>query len=160
MHSVFIDRGISVLMLDLRGHGKSTPAFVTFGDKERNDILVGWTSSPKSLTGPKKKVGCLALSMGATAAYLAAMEAGKSISHHWICLFSIRASPMFRTASKPIPRRTVGGAIPSLFSRRGTCRLLPSGADFEDANPMADTADTSNSSPVDHVFLGCGRALR
>jgi dipeptidyl aminopeptidase/acylaminoacyl peptidase len=140
---LFIDQGISVLMLDLRGHGESTPAFVTFGDKERNDILGALDFLAEKGIGPEKKVGCLALSMGATAAYLAAMEAGKSDPSSLDLLVFDSGIADVPNSIRTNSEKVVGGATPFLLPGALVLASLRSGADFKDANPMAHTADTS-----------------
>lgn len=63
--------GISVLMIDLRGHGASTRARMTYGAAEKLDVLgaVDWLSAQGH-----RRVGVLGASMGAASALLAAAD--------------------------------------------------------------------------------------
>lgn len=68
-----VARGIAVLMVDLRGHGDSAPARMTYGIRERNDVLGGvdW------LLGrgfPAGAIGVLGASMGGASVLGAAVE--------------------------------------------------------------------------------------
>jgi len=71
---LFYSRGFSLLLIDLRGHGDSSSAPTTYGDRERYDVMgaVDWLST-KGI-GEDDVIGIFGLSMGATAAYLAAIE--------------------------------------------------------------------------------------
>jgi fermentation-respiration switch protein FrsA (DUF1100 family) len=140
---LFIDRGISVLMLDLRGHGESTPTFVTFGDKERNDVLGAMDFLAERGIGPEKKVGCFALSMGATAAYLAAMEAGKSDPSSLDLLIFDSGIADVPNSIRVNSEKVVGAATPFLLPGALVLARLRSGADFEAANPIAHATDLS-----------------
>lgn len=141
--SFFAGRGTSVLLLDLRGHGESTPAYTTFGDKERYDILGALDFLAQRGIGTDKKVGILGLSMGATAAYLAAMDADAlDPSSVDILVFdsgiadvpgSIRANS----------QKAVGCATTFLLPGALFLTMLRSGADFEAANPITHAGDLS-----------------
>ena len=63
--------GISVLMIDLRGHGASTRARMTYGAEEKLDVLgaVDWLRQQGH-----GRVGVLGASMGAASALLAAAD--------------------------------------------------------------------------------------
>ena len=63
--------GISVLMIDLRGHGASTRARMTYGAAEKLDVLgaVDWLRRQGH-----RRVGVLGASMGAASALLAAAD--------------------------------------------------------------------------------------
>ena len=63
--------GISVLMIDLRGHGASTAARMTYGAAEKLDVLgaVDWLRAQGH-----HRVGVLGASMGAASALLAAAD--------------------------------------------------------------------------------------
>ncbi|MGE5249639.1 MAG: alpha/beta hydrolase [Bacteroidota bacterium] len=65
--------GLSVLMIDLRGHGQSADARYTFGIKERRDILgaVDWLESRGYVPG---QIGALGYSLGAASVVGAAAE--------------------------------------------------------------------------------------
>ena len=137
----FVERGISVLLIDLRGHGDSTPAYATFGDKERNDVLGALDFLSEKGFGPDKKIGFLGLSMGATAAYLAAMDADRADpSAVDILVFDSGIADVpgsIRTNSK----KAVGGATSFLLPGALCITTARSGAHFNDANPIAHAAD-------------------
>jgi fermentation-respiration switch protein FrsA (DUF1100 family) len=64
-------RGFSVLMIDMRGHGQSGDAHFSFGLNEQRDILgaVDWLESQGYRPG---RIGLLGVSMGAASSILAA----------------------------------------------------------------------------------------
>ena len=66
-------RGLSVIMVDLRGHGESDHARLTFGRRERHDILgaVDFLLHRGYLPG---RIGVLGASMGGVSAIAAAAE--------------------------------------------------------------------------------------
>lgn len=70
-------RGFAVLMIDLRGHGKSSDAFVSFGLNERRDVLgaVDWLRGQGIAPA---QTGLLGVSMGG-AAVLGAMADDREI---------------------------------------------------------------------------------
>jgi dipeptidyl aminopeptidase/acylaminoacyl peptidase len=63
--------GLSVLMIDLRGHGTSSDARVTYGASERHDVLgaVDWLRAQGHA-----RIGVLGASMGAATSLLAAAD--------------------------------------------------------------------------------------
>ncbi|HEX2009858.1 MAG TPA: alpha/beta fold hydrolase [Roseateles sp.] len=65
------DSGLAVLMIDLRGHGQSSAARLTYGQHERFDVLgaVDWLQ--RQGHGP---IGVLGASMGAASSLLAAAD--------------------------------------------------------------------------------------
>jgi uncharacterized protein len=67
----FNEAGFSVLMIDLRGHGHSSHARLTYGERERFDVLgaVDWLR-----TRGHARIGVLGASMGAASTLLAAAE--------------------------------------------------------------------------------------
>jgi dipeptidyl aminopeptidase/acylaminoacyl peptidase len=69
----FHEKGISVLMIDLRGHGESSDARYTFGIKERRDVLgaVDWLETRGFQPG---RIGAFGYSLGAAAVIGAAAE--------------------------------------------------------------------------------------
>jgi len=69
----FHEKGISVLMIDLRGHGESSDARYTFGLKERRDVLgaVDWLEEKGYEPG---KIGVFGYSLGAASVIGAAAE--------------------------------------------------------------------------------------
>jgi len=69
--------GIAVLMIDLRGHGTSSAARLTYGDRERHDVLgaVDWLAAQGHGC-----IGVLGTSMGAASALLAAAEERKVLA--------------------------------------------------------------------------------
>jgi dipeptidyl aminopeptidase/acylaminoacyl peptidase len=67
------ERGFNVFMLDLRGHGQSSAARVSFGLREKNDVLgaVDWLKAQGFGAG---KIGVLGVSLGSASATYAAAE--------------------------------------------------------------------------------------
>jgi dipeptidyl aminopeptidase/acylaminoacyl peptidase len=70
--SIFVNQGYGVFMFDLRGHGQSAPAEVTFGDRERLDwrAAVDFVAKQSGVT----YIGGLGFSMGAVGLAGAAAE--------------------------------------------------------------------------------------
>jgi pimeloyl-ACP methyl ester carboxylesterase len=68
-----VEHGFSVLMIDLRGHGESTHARMTWGINERRDVLgaVDWLLARGYAPG---SIGILGLSMGGVAGIGAALD--------------------------------------------------------------------------------------
>jgi fermentation-respiration switch protein FrsA (DUF1100 family) len=66
-----VNAGLSVLMIDLRGHGSSSATRLTYGTRERFDVLgaVDWLHQQGHT-----RIGVLSASMGAAAALMAAAE--------------------------------------------------------------------------------------
>lgn len=71
--SELIARGMSVMMIDLRGHGESDQARLTFGRRERHDIL-GAVDFLLTRGYPPGSIGVLGASMGGASAIAAAAE--------------------------------------------------------------------------------------
>lgn len=69
----FVAQGISVLMLDLRGHGESDHARLTFGHHERYDVL-GAVDFLLGRGYQPTRIGVLGASMGGASAIAAAAE--------------------------------------------------------------------------------------
>lgn len=69
----FHKAGFSVMAIDLRGHGESTPAVWSFGIRERNDVLgaVDWLAEEGYQPG---SIGIYGLSLGSAASVGAASE--------------------------------------------------------------------------------------
>jgi fermentation-respiration switch protein FrsA (DUF1100 family) len=67
------ERGFSVFMLDLRGHGQSQDARITYGLRERDDVLgaVDWLLAKGYAPG---SIGVVGVSLGAAASLYAAAE--------------------------------------------------------------------------------------
>jgi dipeptidyl aminopeptidase/acylaminoacyl peptidase len=65
------DAGLAVLMIDLRGHGHSSAARLTYGSRERFDVLgaVDWLRQQGH-----SRIGVLGASMGAASSLLAAAD--------------------------------------------------------------------------------------
>jgi len=134
---MFVDRGISVLLLDLRGHGDSDFGYATFGDKERFDVMgaVAWLAEQGY--DSDGHVGIMGISMGGAASILAAMEltvddpdAVDALIFDSI-LADVPASIVFNA------EKAVGGAVPVLLPGALCVTRMRSGADFEAGNPMA-----------------------
>lgn len=67
------DVGMSVLLIDLRGHGGSSPARMSYGWHERHDVL-GAVDFLRSRGYAPGRIGVLGVSLGASTAVLAAAE--------------------------------------------------------------------------------------
>jgi uncharacterized protein len=67
------DAGLSVMMIDLRGHGQSSDGRFTFGLKERKDVIgaVDWLIGKGYQPG---KIGTMGISLGSAAAIGAAAD--------------------------------------------------------------------------------------
>lgn len=77
---VFWKRGCDVLSYDARGHGESSRALLTYGVREREDLLrvVEWLAAKTDL--PRSKIGLAGWSYGAATAIQAASEAGGDVA--------------------------------------------------------------------------------
>jgi len=138
---IFVDRGISVLLLDLRGHGDSDFGYATFGDRERYDVMGAAAWLAEKGYDSTAHVGIMGISMGGTASILAAMEltaddpdAVDALIFDSI-LADVPASIVFNA------EKAVGGAVPVLLPGALLVTKLRSGADFQAGNPMAHAAD-------------------
>ncbi|MBN1573475.1 MAG: alpha/beta hydrolase [Deltaproteobacteria bacterium] len=80
---IFASRGISTLLIDLRGHGESTDGYTTFGDKEREDVIGAFDYLFEKGYSPDDKIGIFGISMGATTSFLAAMDLNKERPGSW-----------------------------------------------------------------------------
>jgi uncharacterized protein len=71
---IFWERGCDLLFYDSRGHGTSTPALLTFGVHERQDLrlAIGWLAQRTRL--PVARIGLIGWSYGAASAIQAAAE--------------------------------------------------------------------------------------
>ncbi|AFY74480.1 X-Pro dipeptidyl-peptidase (S15 family) [Synechococcus sp. PCC 7502] len=71
--AAMVKRGFNVLLIDLRGHGKSADARFTFGLAEKNDVLgaVNWL---KNQGFKSKQIGILGVSMGGASAIAAVVD--------------------------------------------------------------------------------------
>lgn len=69
--SRLVDRGLSVLLIDLRGHGSSSDAPLTYSEHERHDVLgaVDWLRAQGYAAG---RIGVIGMGLGASAAMRAA----------------------------------------------------------------------------------------
>jgi len=71
---IFWDRGCDLLMYDSRGHGDSSPALLTFGPHEKDDLVaaIGWLSRRTKL--PDSRIGLIGWSYGAAVSIQAAAK--------------------------------------------------------------------------------------
>lgn len=139
--SIFIDKGISTLLIDLRGHGDSTKAFATFGDKEREDVMGAVDYLLKKGYTVNDNIGLFGISMGATSSFLAAMDLNREKAGTVDIL-------VFDSGIADVPatielnsRKAVGDAVPFLLPGALLMTRLRSGADFKDGNPISHVDD-------------------
>jgi uncharacterized protein len=123
--------GISVLMIDLRGHGTSTRARMTYGAAEKLDVLgaVDWLRQQGH-----RRVGVLGASMGAASALLAAADdpvIDALVSDSAYAHFGTMIQRQFRHLSG-LPSFFVPGAL-------ALCWWL-TGQRIADVNPLAAAA--------------------
>ncbi len=137
----FASRGISILLIDLRGHGESSKGYATFGDKERNDVMGAVDFLFENGYDTDDKIGFFGLSMGATSSFLAAMDLNREVDGTVDVLIfdsgiaDVPASIEFNS------RKVVGDAVPILLPGALITARLRSGADFRDGNPTVHTDD-------------------
>ncbi|MBQ5973638.1 MAG: alpha/beta hydrolase [Oscillospiraceae bacterium] len=75
----YFARGYDLLLIDQRAHGESEGRFNTFGDRERLD-LCDWCNYVTVTRGKDRRILLAGISMGATAALLAAAQPGMTPS--------------------------------------------------------------------------------
>ncbi len=95
----FNDAGLAVLMIDLRGHGQSSAARLTYGERERYDVLgaVDWLRQRGH-----GRMGVLGASMGAATSLLAAADEpaiAALVADSAFCDFSQMVERQFRKLS-------------------------------------------------------------
>ena len=127
--------GFSVLMIDLRGHGESSPARFTFGLWERRDIIgaVDWLQSTHGI--PPQRVGVLGVSMGA-AAGIGAMHDDPDIGALVADCSYAEVYPLMQlhwSEAAHLPEAFLPGAL--LAGR------LLTGVDLTQARPVVDIVD-------------------
>jgi hypothetical protein len=71
---IFWDRGCDLLLYDSRGHGDSSPALLTFGPHEKEDLVaaIAWLSRRTQL--PDRRIGLIGWSYGAAVSIQAAAK--------------------------------------------------------------------------------------
>ena len=139
--SLFVSKGISTLLIDLRGHGESTDNFVTFGDKERYDVMGAVDYLSTKGYGPDDKIGLLGLSMGATSSFLATMDLNIEKDGSVDVLIFDSGIPDVPASIVFNSKKAVGDAVPFLLPGALVMARLRSGANFKDGNPIAHTDD-------------------
>jgi uncharacterized protein len=99
--------GLSVLLIDLQGHGETLGEAITFGYRESRDVTaaLAWL---KSSTGPPRKIGIVGCSLGGAATLLATQPTGA----HAIVLESVY--PRVTQALENRLRMHVGPLAPAL----------------------------------------------
>lgn len=105
--------GLSVLMLDLRGHGLSSGARLTYGEHERHDVLgaVDYLLERGHMPG---RIGVLGASMGAATALLAAVgepAVGAVVVDSAFADFGQMIERQFHKLSHGLPRFVLPGAL-------------------------------------------------
>lgn len=124
-----VHAGLSVLMIDLRGHGSSSATRLTYGKRERFDVLgaVDWLHAQGHA-----RVGVLSASMGASAALMAAAEEpaiAALVADSAFADFGRMVERQFRKLSG-LPRFFLPGAL-------AMARVL-TGEDLRRARPIDD----------------------
>lgn len=102
--------GLSVLMIDLRGHGHSSGARLTYGERERHDVLgaVDWLRAQGVL-----RIGVLGASMGGACGLLAAADEpaiGALVADSAFADFGQMIERQFRRLSR-LPACVLPGAL-------------------------------------------------
>src|SRR5207247_5020959 len=114
-----VEAGISVLRIDLRGHGSSSAARLSYGAAERHDVLgaVDWLLERGYDAG---RIGVLGASMGASTALLACAEEtaiGALVADSPFADFGTMIERQYRRLSGGLPAFLLPGAL-------GCARLL------------------------------------
>lgn len=107
-----VSRGLSVVMLDLRGHGESEGRRLTFGRRERHDVL-GAVDFLLARGYEAGRIGVLGASMGAVSAIGAAAEEhaiGALVSDSAFADFGQLMREQFTRLTR-LPRIFLGGAM-------------------------------------------------
>jgi pimeloyl-ACP methyl ester carboxylesterase len=107
-----IEEGFSVFMIDMRGHGSSDSALMTYGKRERQDVLgaLDWLMAQGYAAG---SIGVLGASMGAVSAIGAAAEdtaIGAVVADSGFADFSQVMAAQFTKQSK-LPGFMLPGAL-------------------------------------------------
>ena len=125
----FRERGFAVLMIDLRGHGASSPARLTYGGRERHDVqgAVDWLLERGY---PATRIGILGGSMDAGCALLAAADAtpvAALVLDSPYADFDAMIDRQFRRLSRGLPRALLPGALAIARCWTGVdlCRVNP-----------------------------------
>ncbi len=151
-----IERGLSVFMLDLRGHGESASARMTYGLRERFDVLgaVDWLIERGYKPGA---IGLLGASMGGACAIAATKlepAIGALITDSAYADFGDMMKRRFRRLSG-MPNAFLPGAL--FMSRLLTGVRFEKNRPAEDANGFADLpmlvihSDRDPFVPLDHA---------
>ncbi|MBN1573476.1 MAG: alpha/beta hydrolase [Deltaproteobacteria bacterium] len=137
----FVSRGISALLIDLRGHGESSKGYNTFGDKERNDVMGAVDFLSEKGYAPEDDIGLFGLSMGATASYLAAMDLNKKKAGTVDILIFDSGIADVPSSIEFNSRKAVGGAVTFLLPGALITAWSRSCADYKDGSPIAHLDD-------------------
>jgi dipeptidyl aminopeptidase/acylaminoacyl peptidase len=134
---IFASRGISTLLVDLRGHGESSDGCTTFGDREREDVIGAVDYLFEKGYSPDDRIGIYGISMGGTTAFLAAMDLNGEKPGSVDIMILDSMNPDVPASIELNSRKVVGKATPFLLPGALLTAKLRSGADYEDGNPIA-----------------------
>lgn len=104
--------GLSVLLIDLRGHGASSPSRLSYGWHERHDVL-GATDFLLALGYAPGRIGVLGVSLGASTAVLAAADEpaiGALVADSAVASFETMLARQFAKLSR-MPRWFLPGTL-------------------------------------------------
>jgi dipeptidyl aminopeptidase/acylaminoacyl peptidase len=134
---IFASKGISALLIDLRGHGESSEGYATFGDRERKDVMGAVDYLFENGYSPDDNIGIYCISMGATTAFLAAMDLNRERPGSVDIMISDSMNPDVPASIDFNSRKVLGKATPFLLPGALLTARLRSGADYEGGNPIA-----------------------
>lgn len=125
---VLVAAGFAVLAIDMRGHGTSSRARLTYGERERHDVLgaVDWLRAQGHA-----RIGVLGASLGASTALMAAADEPAItalVADSPFADFAQMMERQFRKLSK-LPRFFLPGAL--------ACGRLFTGTDLRRVCPLA-----------------------
>jgi dipeptidyl aminopeptidase/acylaminoacyl peptidase len=137
----FVSKGISTLIIDLRGHGETVGGCNTFGDKERYDIMGAVDFLKEKGYTPDDRIGLLGLSMGGAASFLAAMDLNReAVGTVDVLVFDSGIADV-PSSIEFNAKKVVGDAVTVLLPGAVVAARLRCGANYRDGNPIAHVDD-------------------
>jgi len=141
------ERGFAILALDMRGHGESAPAPLSFGEYEQRDVLgaadfLRSDQRPYKDLGPIRVIGGWGVSMGGATLLLAAEHEPAIRAVVTDCAFA-EIVPLIQ---RDLPKQS---GLPSAFTPGvlAAIRVLY-GVDYAQARPLTDIAMLSGRSAL------------